>query len=151
ALPRAWTINSVVFLLNQDCWLGINGAPAAYSGQNYINFVKAQVASMEKFGIYPVLVFGEGSPGSDAPNWFATDAGEEEMPNSDHFPLLFEELASEFKSDPNVIFKLYEEPYPNYSTDLSTWQCWSKGDVQYSASSDASLPSGWEAHPGSQA
>jgi hypothetical protein len=139
-----------VLLLNQDCWLGINGAPSAYSGQNYINFVKAQVTSMEKYGIHPVLVFGEGSPGTDAPNWYATDAGEEEMPNSDHFPLLFEELATEFKSDPDVILKLYEEPYPNYSSDLSTWQCWSSGDVQYSTGSDHTLSNGWESSPGTQ-
>ncbi len=147
---EVWKMNSFELLLNQDCWLGINGVPAAYSGQNYIDFVKAQVASMEKYGIYPVLVFGEGAPGTDTPNWYATDAGEEEMPNSSHFPLLFEELATEFKNDPNVILKLYEEPYPNYSNDLSTWKCWSQGDVQYSTSSDSSLPAGWESSPGTQ-
>jgi hypothetical protein len=128
-------------LLNQDCWLGINGVSATYSGQNYINYVKGEVASMEKHGIYPVLVFGEGNPGTLQPNWFATDAGEVSMPNNDHFPLLWEELASTFKNDPDVIFRLYEEPYPNNTgTDLSTWKCWSQGDVQYGAGSANTPP-----------
>jgi hypothetical protein len=105
---------------------------------------------MEKYGIYPVLVFGEGSDGTNQQNWGATDAGEEEMPNSNHFPLLLEELAAEFKSDPDVILKLYEEPYPNYSTDLSTWKCWSQGDVQYGTGSVHALPGGWESSPGTQ-
>jgi endoglucanase len=131
----SWKINSNAIFLNQDCWLGINGANPTYSGQNYINFVKNQVASMEKYGIIPVLVFGEGAPGSQQPNWGATDTGEAPMPDNDHMPLAVQQLANTFKNDPNVIFRLYEEPWPNNTgTDLTTWKCWSKGDVQYDAS-----------------
>jgi hypothetical protein len=50
-------------------------------------------------------------------------------------------VADTFKNDPHVIFRLYEEPYPNGTgTDLATWQCWSQGDVQYSTGSDHAPP-----------
>lgn len=140
-LPKKWTLNSVVLGLNQDCWLGINGVPAQYSGQNYVNYVKGEVTAMEADGIYPVLTFFVGEPGSDTPNWNSTGNGNAPMPDNDHVPLFWEELASTFKSDPNVIFRVYEEPWPhNNGVDLQTWKCWSNGDVQY-------LPSGVNTPP----
>jgi endoglucanase len=141
ALAKNWSINSVTLGLNQDCWLGINGVAAKYSGQNYINYVKGEVASMEKYGIYPTLTFFVGEPGTDTPNWNSTGNGNAPMPDNDHVPLFWEEVANTFKSDPNVIFRLYEEPYPeNTGTNLATWKCWSRGDVQYSTSSDQTPP-----------
>jgi endoglucanase len=132
----SWHINSVTLGINQDCWLGINGVKAQYSGQNYINWVKAQVTSMESYGIYPVIGFFVGEPGSDSPNWYSTGNGNAPMPDNDHVPLVWEEIANTFKNDPNVIFRLYEEPYPNSNgTDSAAWQCWSQGDVQYSTNS----------------
>jgi endoglucanase len=133
---RAWHINSVTIGINQDCWLGINGVKAQYSGQNYVNWVKAQVTSMEQDGIYPVIGFFVGEPASDTPNWYSLGNGNAPMPDSDHVPLVWEEIANTFKSDPNVIFRLYEEPYPDSNTtSLAAWQCWSQGDVQYGTSS----------------
>ena len=35
AAIASWQMNAVRIPLNEDCWLGINGAPAAYSGANY--------------------------------------------------------------------------------------------------------------------
>ena len=128
----SWHINSVTLGINQDCWLGINGVKAQYGGQNYINWVKAQVTSMENYGIYPVIGFFVGEPGTDTPNWYSTGNGNAPMPDNDHVPLAWEEIANTFKSDPNVIFRLYEEPWPESTgTGLATWQCWSQGDVQY--------------------
>lgn len=40
----AWHINAVRIPLNEDCWLGINGSPAAYSGVNYRNAIKNWVS-----------------------------------------------------------------------------------------------------------
>ena len=61
---KSWKMNTVTLDLNEDCWLGINGIPPAYSGANYINAIKHEVATLEANGIYPVLsVFLEG-PGS---------------------------------------------------------------------------------------
>ncbi len=141
SLSKNWTINSVTIGINQDCWLGINGVSSTYSGQNYINWVKAQVTSAESYGIYPVIGFFVGEPGTDTPNWSSTGNGNAPMPDNDHVPLVWEEMANTFKNDPNVIFRLYEEPWPESTgTNLATWQCWSQGDVQYGTSSDNTPP-----------
>jgi hypothetical protein len=151
SLSKNWTINSVTLGINQDCWLGINGVKAQYSGQNYINYVKSEVTSMESYGIYPVITFFVGEPGTDTPNWSSTGNGNAPMPDNDHVPLVWEEMANTFKSDPDVIFRLYEEPWPESTgTNLATWQCWSQGDVQYGTGSDSTLPGTWQSSPGTQ-
>ena len=134
----SWKINSVFIGLNEDCWLGINGVKSAYGGQNYINAIKAEVSAAEAAGLYPVVGFFWGDPGtelansSDDPN----GGGQPALPDNDHTPLFWEELADTFKSDPNVIFRLQEEPHPaGNSSGSSAWTCWSQGDVQYSPGS----------------
>ncbi|MGO9903371.1 MAG: cellulase family glycosylhydrolase [Solirubrobacteraceae bacterium] len=137
----SWGINSVFIGLNEDCWEGINGVESQYAGQNYINAVKSEVAAAEAAGLYPVIGFFWGDPGteladnSNDPN----GGGQPALPDNDHAPLFWEEVAETFKSDPNVIFRLQEEPHPDgNSSSLGAWQCWNKGSVQYSESSDSS-------------
>ena len=133
----AWKINSVFIGLNEDCWLGINGVQSAYGGQNYINAIKAEVSAAEANGIFPVVGFFWGDPGTEVssdsdPN----GGGQPALPDNDHAPLFWEEVADTFKSDPNVIFRLQEEPHPaGNSSGSSAWTCWSQGDVQYNPSS----------------
>src|SRR3984885_2149516 len=137
----SWKINSVFIGLSADCWLGINGVKAQYAGQNYINFVKSEVASEEKYGLYPVIGLFVSDPGTDAPNYNDSAGGQPPMPDNDHVPLFWEEMADTFKNDPNVIFRLQEEPHPdNNGTSLAAWQCWSQGDVQYGTSSANTPP-----------
>jgi endoglucanase len=137
-----WKINSVFLGLNEDCWLGINGVKSQFSGQNYIDFVKSEVVSAEKYGIYPVIGLFWGDPGTDVPNGNAPGGqGQPSMPDNDHAPLFWEEVADTFKNDPKVIFRLQEEPHPDGGrTSMSAWECWKNGDVQYGASSDHSPP-----------
>ncbi len=134
-----WRVNSVFIGLNEDCWLGINGIKAAYSGQNYINAIKSAVSSAERVGIYPVIGLYWGDPGSEVPNGSdGNGGGQPAMPDNDHAPLFWEEVAQTFRNDPNVIFRLQEEPHPDSNnTNLAAWKCWSQGDVQYGTTSDA--------------
>ncbi len=133
----SWGINSVFIGLNEDCWLGINGVQSQYGGQNYIDAIKAEVAAAEANNLYPVVGFFWGDPGSEVssdsdPN----GGGQPPLPDNDHAPLFWQQLADTFKSDPNVIFRLQEEPHPaGNSSGSSAWSCWSQGDVQYSPSS----------------
>jgi endoglucanase len=138
----SWHINSVTIPLDEQCWLGINGVKAQYAGQNYINFIKSEVGSAESYGIYPVLAFMTGDPGTDTPNWYDNSNGQPPLADNDHTPLFWEEVANTFKSDPNVLFRLQEEPHNNaaYWPTLSDWKCWSQGDFQYSPSSDRTPP-----------
>ena len=141
-LPHNWPINTFVIMLDEDCWLGINGIPAADSGQNYISYIKSLVTSAEKYGIYPTLAYGVGDPGTDTPNYYDSPGGQPPMANNDHTPLFWEEVANTFKNDPDVIFRLEEEPRPlgDSNTGLAAWQCWSQGDVQYLPSGDNAPP-----------
>ena len=63
-----WGINSEMITLNEDCWLGVNGVPAAYSDPNgppspgcsavqcpYANAIENLVKTDEAHGIYPVI------------------------------------------------------------------------------------------------
>lgn len=128
-LMKNWHANEVLIGLNEDCWLGINGAPGAYSGQNYINAIKHEVATVEANGMYPVLSLFWSAPGTQQ----AT--GQAAMPDNDHSPAFWQSVAETFKNDPNVIFRLKEEPYPAGNTDTTAaWTCWSQGDVQYDTS-----------------
>ena len=43
AAMKTWRANGVRIALNEDCWLGINGAPAQWSGTSYQQFVKSYV------------------------------------------------------------------------------------------------------------
>jgi endoglucanase len=144
SVMRSWDINSVFIGLNEDCWLGINGAGiqnwASDSGQHYIDAIKGAVASAESNGIYPVVGFFWGDPGAEVPSGNDPNGGgQPPMPDNSHAPLFWEEVAETFKSDPNVILRLQEEPHPDSNnTDLAAWKCWSQGDVQYSQSSDSS-------------
>jgi cellulase (glycosyl hydrolase family 5) len=141
AVMPSWGINSVFIGLNEDCWLGINGSGVANwsvdSGQNYIAAIKAAVAGAEADGLYPVIGFYWGDPGTEVPSGNDPNGGgQPPLPDADHAPLFWEEVADTFKNDPNVIFRLQEEPHPaNVSTALSAWQCWNAGDVQFSTSS----------------
>jgi hypothetical protein len=130
----SWKVNSVFIGLNEDCWLGINGVPAQYAGQNYINYIKSLVSAAEGAGLYPVIGFFWGASGST----LAT--GQPSMPDNDHTPLFWEQVANTFKGDPNVILRLQEEPHPYEGSGLGAWKCWSQGDVQYGTTSDLTTP-----------
>ena len=60
-------INTVRVPLNEECWLGINGAPAAYSGANYQAFVKRLVDDLTTQGMHVILALHWGAPGSWLP------------------------------------------------------------------------------------
>ena len=129
AAIASWTgVNAVGFPLNEDCWLGINGIKPALSGANYINFIKSEVAAAEAHGLYPVVWLMDYAPGT------TLAANENDpMPDNDHSPAFWKSVANTFKGDPNIIFRLLEEPTPNVNglDSLQSWQCWSQGDVQY--------------------
>jgi hypothetical protein len=124
AAMAAWNINAVRIPLNEACWLGINGAPARYSGRGYRAAVRAYVARLHRAGLYVVLDLHWNAPGTE----LAT--GQQPMADLDHAPSFWRSVAGMFRNDPAVAFDLYNEPY-----DVS-WRCWRDGCL---------LPSGWRA------
>ena len=117
-----WKINAVRIPLNEDCWLGINGAPAAYSGANYQNAIKTLVAEAEADGIYPILELHWSAPGT------TQATGQNPMPDADHSVTFWTQVASTFKGDGRVVFEPFNEPYPDGNQDTATaWSCWKNG------------------------
>jgi endoglucanase len=122
AAMKTWRINAVRVPLNEDCWLGINGAPAKYSAARYHEAVKKYVIRLHEAGLYVVLDLHWSAPGAKR----AT--GQQPMADLDHAPDFWSSVARTFKDDPALVFDLYNEPY-----DVS-WQCWRDGCL---------MPEGW--------
>ena len=122
AAMTAWKINAVRIPLNEDCWLGINGVPARFGGPAYRQAIRAYVARLYKAGLYVVLDLHWNAPGST----LAT--GQEPMADRDHAPAFWSSVARMFRSDPGILFELYNEPFG------ISWSCWRDGCL---------LPAGW--------
>ncbi len=141
-----WGINSEMITLNEDCWLGINGVPAAYSDSNgaptagcsaaqcpYANAIENLVNTDETHGIYPVISLFALAPGT------TQASGHIALADNSHAPLFWEEVADFFKGDPYVTFRLEQEPTLGAGSE-SNWQCWAQGDASYGTASDKTPP-----------
>ena len=119
---RSWHVKSVRVPLNEDCWLGINGAPAAYSGSNYRSAIAGFVSRLNSQGIYAVLELHWSAPGT------AKATGQRPMPDAAHSPAFWSGVATSFKDQPGVLFDLFNEPYPDGNQDTTAaWTCWRDG------------------------
>jgi endoglucanase len=120
----SWHLNAVRIGLNEDCWLGINGVKPAYSGSYYQDNIISWVADLNEVGIVAILDLQFTAPGGDpakAP-W--------PMPDEDHSPAFWSQVATEFASVPGVIFDLFGEPYMGtVHPTQAQWSCWLKGCV----------------------
>ncbi|HEX4214541.1 MAG TPA: cellulase family glycosylhydrolase [Candidatus Dormibacteraeota bacterium] len=112
---ESWHVNLIRLPLNEDCWLGINGVPAAYSGSNYQSQIESFVSMANAAGIYVDLDLHNVAPGSTE----STD--DLAMADANHAPAFWSSVASAFKSS-DVVFDLYNEP-----NGLPSWSCWLNG------------------------
>ncbi len=115
AAIAAWHTNAVRVPLNEDCWLGINGVDPAYSGANYRAAIARYVSTLHAAGLVAILDLHWSAPGAE----LAT--GQQVMADADHSPAFWSSVATAFRSDPAVVFDLYNEPH-----DIS-WPCWRNG------------------------
>ncbi len=119
AVMASWRVNAVRVPLNEDCWLGINGAPAAYSGANYRGAIAAYVRRLHDAGLYAIVDLHWNAPGT-LPADGRTGQGRP-MADRDHAPSFWRSAATVFRGDPAVVFDLFNEPH-----DIS-WDCWQNG------------------------
>ena len=116
AAMASWDINAVRVPLNEDCWLGINGASPA--GATYQTAIENYVSLLNSYGLYAILDLHWSAPGTT----LAT--GQEPMPDQSNSPAFWASVATAFKSDPAVIFDLFNEPYPDSNQDTrAAWEC----------------------------
>ena len=111
----SWSVTAVRVPLNEDCWLGINGAPAAVSGANYRGAIANYVARLQDYGLVVILDLHWAAPG----NFVAS--GEWPMADADHAQAFWRSVALTFATDHGVIFDLFNEPY------VTSWRCWLHG------------------------
>jgi endoglucanase len=129
AAMKSWHINTVRVPLNEDCWLGINGLNPAYSGVAYRLAVEAYVARLNAAGLYVILNVCWNAPGKEQA------VGQHNMLDASHGYTLWRSIARAFKTDPGVLFDLYNEPYRLGSTTNEQWRCWEKGCGEYAGMS----------------
>jgi endoglucanase len=117
AAIRAWKANAVRLPLNESCWLGAKGVDPRFGGERYRAAIAGFVARLHRAGIYAILDLHWSSPGARA----ATT--QQAMADAAHAPAFWRSVATRFRSDPAVVFDLYNEPH-----DVS-WDCWRSGCV----------------------
>jgi hypothetical protein len=60
------------------------------------------------------------------------------LPDADHAPAFWSDVATAFKDDDGVIFELFNEPFPDSNRDSAAgWQCWSSGNCSVPVSCQA--------------
>jgi endoglucanase len=124
----AWHINAVRIPLNEDCWLGINGAPSAVTA--YHEAIRDYVNRLHADGLYAILDLHWTAPGAVLSHVGPGFTPFYEMADEDHSPAFWESVASYFRDDHAILFDLFNEP-----RNIS-WACWLNG---------CALPRGFQA------
>ena len=115
---KAWGVNAIRLQLNEDCWLGINGMPAADSGANYQNAIANYVRYANNDGMYVILSLAWNAPGS------TKSLQQEPMADQSHAPAFWNSVAARFGHNNSVLFDLYNEPRPFGGADTTAaYQC----------------------------
>ena len=112
---KAWHVNAVRVPLNEDCWLGINGVPSAYGGAGYQKDVASWVNLLTSNGLIAILDMHWTAPGTTLAK------GQLPMPDADHTPAAWAQIARAYASNGAVIFDLFNEPF------VTDWGCWLRG------------------------
>jgi hypothetical protein len=127
-------MNTVRVLLNEACWLDINGAPAEYSGVNYRAFITDYVNRLIAQDMFVVLTLFCVAEGSELPCTASDPLYVEPMPGP-HSNTFWSSVATTFAFHDSpgslygsVIFDLYNEPHPDNGADSpAAWACWKNG------------------------
>lgn len=118
AAMKAWGMNAIRVNGNESCWLGINGVPSQYGGANYRAAMGDFVSRINAAGMYVIFDLHHSAPGNQLAS------GQQAMADRDHSPAYWASVAAYFKSNPAVIFDLYNEPHPDNNSDsVAAWTC----------------------------
>jgi endoglucanase len=123
AAIAGWRTDAVRVPLNEDCWLGINGVNPSWSGAAYQRAIHQYVAGLHADGLAAILDLHWSAPGAT----LAT--AQLPMADADHSPAFWASVAQSFRSDPGVVFDLYNEPFLDASNARTAdpWACWRDG------------------------
>ena len=114
-----WKVNVVRIGLDEDCWLNINGVSGG--GQAYQTALSNYVTSLHNNNMYVVLALWAVAPGSFKAYAYPV----QQLPDSDHSPTFWSQVAAAYKNDPGVMFDIWGEP--NGLAGTAGWTCWING------------------------
>ena len=111
----SWNVNAVRVLLNEHCWLGVNGVAEEFGGEPYRAEIRRWIDLLRGNGLVAVVAL-QWADGGEEP---ALDIAP--MPNRRFSEPFWASVADEFGDEPGIVFELYSEPH-----DVS-WDCWQTG------------------------
>jgi len=101
---------------------GIFDGPSAYSGNNYQKAISDFVTLFNRAGLVVILDLHWSAAGT------AIALGQAPMPDRDHTPDFWREVAAAYKGNDGVVFDLFNEPFPDNNADTpEAWRCWRDG------------------------
>src|SRR5450631_3232334 len=118
---KSWGANAVRLPLNEASWLGLScidiGGSAGTAGAtikadpggNYRATVEQSVADATAAGLYVILDLHWAAPNDGATP--ACPTTQNPMADTDHSVTFWTSLANQFKTNPGVIFELFNEPF----------------------------------------
>lgn len=122
AAMASWKVNVVRVPLNEQCWLGVNGLDGPYAGVAYQNAILGFVQRLNRQGMVVILDLHWSAPGD------SLALAQSPMPDRDHSPAFWGQVAEMFGNNPSVLFDLFNEPYPDGNADTDeAWRCWRDG------------------------
>ncbi|MEO6115856.1 MAG: cell wall-binding repeat-containing protein [Pseudolysinimonas sp.] len=127
----SWGINAVRIPLNQDCWLGVDGAPRSpVTVAGYKSALSAWVSTLNAAGLVVILDLHWTAPSGSAAD------GQRAMPDAQS-TTFWTSVATFFKDSKSVMFETFNEPYSRGSRTVS-WSCWLNGGCQVPVANDQS-------------
>jgi len=126
-----WNINTVRLPLNEHCWLGINNT--LISADEYRSSIIDYAVRLHQKGLYVVLDLHWSAPSSTTIMGGSSGNQLVTMAFADHAMDFWTSVATTFKTDPMVVFDLFNEPILDANDRFGNsavgdpWGCWLNG------------------------
>ncbi|MFI0260073.1 glycoside hydrolase family 5 protein [Streptomyces sp. NPDC017056] len=132
AAIASWGANAVRVPLNEECWLGTANIDPRYAGAAYTSAVRDYVRRLTSHGLTPILELHWSHGRYTGPSAGCADehaSCQKPMPDRRYSPAFWSSVATAFKGAPEVVFDLFNEPYPDRATPDTerAWACWRDG------------------------
>jgi hypothetical protein len=130
-----WGINAVRLPLNEQCWLGAEGAPAYGTVSGYRSAVRTWVDALNAHGIVVILDLHWSAPVGKPADGQRAMTGTRSV-------LFWQSVAAAYSKVPSVIFDAFNEPYSRWPGFTLTWSCWKNGGCQAPVENDVTTVGG---------
>jgi aryl-phospho-beta-D-glucosidase BglC (GH1 family) len=128
---KSWKANTLRLPLNEASWLGytcVDGKGVSRDpdpGHNYQAIVEKTVADATAAGLYVILDLHWTAPKNFCP------LAQNPMADTDNSITFWTSIATQFKSYPNVLFELFNEPYLYWTSGSATaWSILMQGGTE---------------------